>query len=149
MEYSNSGINDLYAKLSIEDDDEGGMIVENAVIEKEKESFVLIGRFLTERNINFKAMQNVLSTVWRPKEGVEIYDIGEMRYSFVFYHPIDVQKAVEGGPWSFEQGMLVYKQLAGGEDPKEITLNEADIWIQVYDIPKGLVSETILQGIAN
>ncbi|KAL8097541.1 hypothetical protein AgCh_030606 [Apium graveolens] len=39
--------------------------------------------------------------------------------------------------------------VSGGEDRKEITLNEADIWVQVYDIPKGLVSENILQGIAN
>lgn len=73
----------------------------------------------------------------------------DMRYSFVFYHPTDLQKVVEGGPWSFEQGMLVYKQLMENEDPKDILLNEADIWIQVYDIPKGLVSEVILQSIAN
>lgn len=149
MEYAKSGIDDLYAKLSIDEEDEGGIIVEDAVTEQDKDSFVLIGRFLTERNINFKAMQNVLSTVWRPKEGVEIYDIGEMRYSFVFYHPMDVQKVVDGGPWAFEQGMLVYKQLARGEDPKEIPLNEVEIWIQIYDIPKGLVSENILKGIAN
>lgn len=28
-------------------------------------------------------------------------------------------------------------------------LNEVDIWIHVYDIPKGFVSEIILQSIAN
>lgn len=149
MEYAKSGIDDLYAKLSIDEEDEGGIIVEDAVTEQDKDSFVLIGRFLTERNINFKAMQNVLSTVWRPNEGVEIYDIGEMRYSFVFYHPMDVQKVVDSGPWAFEQGMLVYKQLAWGKDPKVIPLKEVEIWIQVYDIPKGLVSENILKGIAN
>lgn len=26
-------------------------------------------------------------------------------------------------------------------------LNEVDIWVQVYDMPKGFISETILQGI--
>lgn len=149
MAYSNSGLNDLYAKLSLEDEDDGMLIVENAGNDQIKDSFVLIGRFLTERNINFRAMQNVLSAVWRPKEGVEIHDLGDMRYSFVFYHPMDVQKVIDGGPWSFEQGMLVFKQLTGGEDPKEITLDEVDIWIQVYDIPKGLVSESILKGIAS
>lgn len=63
-----------------------------------KESYVLIGRFLTEKNINFTAMQIVLASIWRPKEGVEIHDLGGMHYSFVFYHPLDVQKVVEGGP---------------------------------------------------
>lgn len=45
--------------------------------------------------------------------------------------------------------MLVYKQIQGNEDPKEVLLNEIDIWVQVYDIPKGCVSEIILQSIAN
>lgn len=150
MEYNKSDLNALYAKLTIEDEEEGGVIVGSSEIQQHKESFILIGRFLTEKNINFNAMQNVLASIWRPKEGMEIHDIGDMRlYSFVFYHPMDVQKVVEGGPWSFEQGMLVYKQIAGDEDPKEVTLNEVDIWVQIYDLPKGFVSDTILQSIAN
>lgn len=85
------------------------MIVSKEHVQQSKESFVLIGRFLMKKNLNFNAMQTVLSSIWRPKEGMEIHDIGEMRYSFIFYHPLDVQKVVEGGPWSFEQGMLVFK----------------------------------------
>ncbi|XP_074337384.1 uncharacterized protein LOC141674572 [Apium graveolens] len=149
MENQQSNLNELYAKLTIEDEEEGGVIVGQADIAQIKESYVLIGRFLTEKSINFTAMQNVLASIWRPKEGVEIHDLGDMRYSFVFYHPLDVQKFVDGGPWSFEQGMLVFKQITGDEDPKMVLLNEADIWIQVYDIPKGFVSESILQSIAN
>lgn len=45
--------------------------------------------------------------------------------------------------------MLVYKQLSEGEDPKEVMLNEVDIWVQVYDIPKGLISETMLQSVGS
>lgn len=149
MEYSKASLNDLYAKLTIEDEEEGGVIVTNAGNEQEKESFVLIGHLLTEININFKEMQNVLASLWRPKEGVEIYDIEEMRYSFVLYHPMDIQKVVDGGPWSFESGMLEYKQLAGNEDPKEVVLDEVDIWIKIYDVLKGFVSEAILHNIVN
>lgn len=149
MDYSQSELNALYAKLTIEAEEEGGVIVGSAESQQTKEPFILIGRFLTEKNVNFNAMQNVLASIWRPKEGMEIHDIGDMRYSFVFYHPMDVQKVIEGGPWAFEQGMLVYKQIAGDEDPKEIALNEVDIWVQIYDLPKGFVSETIFQSIAD
>lgn len=125
------------------------MVVGQDEVTKPKDSYVLIGRFLMEKNINFTTMQNVLASVWRPKEGVKIHDLGGMWYSFVFYHPLDLRKVVEGGPWSFEHGMLVYKQIAGEEDPQVVPLNKADIWIQVYDVPKGFVSESILQSIAN
>lgn len=149
MEQQKYDINELYARLTIEDEEDGGMVVANEEIQQNKEAFILIGRFLTEKNINFNAMQNVLSSLWRPKEGMEIHDIGDMRYSFVFYHPMDVQKVDDGGPWSFEQGTLVYKQLTGEEDPKEIALNEIDIWVQIYDLPKGFASEVILKSVAN
>lgn len=46
MEYAKSGIDDLYAKLSIDEEDEGGIIVKDVVTEQDKDSFVLIGRSL-------------------------------------------------------------------------------------------------------
>lgn len=76
---------------------------------------MLIGRFLEKKNINFNAMQNVLSSIWRPNEGVEIHDIGEMRYSFMFYHPMDLQKVVEGRGWSmvFQTGNAGLQTIIG------------------------------------
>lgn len=70
MKYSKSSLNDLYAKLSIEDEEEGGVVVGEEGIEQATKSFILVGRFLTEKNINFSAMQNVLVSIWRSKEGV-------------------------------------------------------------------------------
>lgn len=42
---------------------------------------------------------------------------------------------IEGGPFSFEQDILIYKQILANDDPKEVVLNDAHIWVQVYDIP--------------
>lgn len=61
-------------------------------------------------------MQNVLASLLCPKEGMEIHDIGGYQYSFVFYHPLDLQKILDGGPWTFEQNLLAYHQPKEGED---------------------------------
>lgn len=53
-------------------------------------------------------MQNVLASLWRPKEGMEVNDLGGYRYLFVLYHVMDLHKVLERGSWSFEQNMLVY-----------------------------------------
>lgn len=92
-------------------------------------------------------MQSVMASVWRPREGMEIHDIGGFRYSFVFYHIMDLNKVIEGGPWSFEQNMLVYSRLNEGEAAQSIVLNGVDIWVQVYDVPTGFLSENILKNI--
>lgn len=147
MARQEKSLEELYEGLVIDEEDEGGIIVANTEVVQQKQTYVLIGRFLTEKNINFHAMQNVMATLWRPREGMEVHDIGGMRYSFVFFHKMDMQKAIEGGPWSFEQATLILHQLVDGEDPNTVRLHSVATWVQVYDIPRGFLSENILRSI--
>lgn len=149
MDRSNQSLEDMYAKMTLEEEDEGGVLVGEEPITNDVQTYVLVGRFLTDKNINFNAMQNVLASLWRPKEGMEVHDLGNSRYSFVFFHMLDLQKVMEGGPWTFEQSMLVFHHLSRNEDPHLVTLQEVDIWVQIYDIPKGFMSETILKNIGD
>lgn len=105
MEHSKQLLDELYANLTIVDEEKIGVFVGSEAIEHNKGTFVLVGRYLTEKHINFNALQNMLASIWRPNEGLEIHEIGGMRYSFIFYHSLDVQKVLGGGLWSFEQGM--------------------------------------------
>lgn len=58
MANHNQKLEDLYSKLSIEDEDEGGIVVgaDEEIVRKSTDEFPLVGRFLTEKNINFNAM---------------------------------------------------------------------------------------------
>lgn len=78
MEQLTQSLDELYANLTIEDEEDGGIIIRNEEIKSCKESFVLVGRFITEKIINFNAMQIVLASLWRAKEGVDIHDIGDL-----------------------------------------------------------------------
>lgn len=80
---------------------------------------------------------------------MEIHDLGGNRFSFVFYHVMDMQKVLEGGPWSYEQNMLVYSKVSGMADPHTVPLEEVDIWVQVYNINAGFLSDKILQSVGN
>lgn len=92
-----SDLKSLYARLALEDEEEDGVIVSEGEVQQTRKTYVLVGRFLSDKNINFMAMQNVLASLWRPREGMEVHDIGGHRYSFVFYHKLDLQKVLEGG----------------------------------------------------
>lgn len=119
----------MYAKLVIDEEDEGGIIVASNEIVEQQQAYVLIGRFLTEKNINFNAMQNVMASLWRPKEGMEVNDIGGMRYSFTFFHKMDIHKVIDEGPWSFEQATLLTHQLEMGEDPCTVKMQDVEMWV--------------------
>ncbi|XP_074342383.1 uncharacterized protein LOC141679921 [Apium graveolens] len=147
MANTTTNLEELYARLALEEEENGGVVVGEEEVRPNRKTFVLVGRFLTEKNVNFNAMQNVLASLWRPKEGVEIHDLGGQRYSFVFYHKLDLQKVLDGGPWTFEQSLLVSQCLQENEEPHGVNLNRVDIWVQIYDLPNGFISEKILQSI--
>lgn len=149
MASSRENLEEMYSRLALEEEEEGEVLMMEGDVSRDKQTFILVGRFLTERNINFLAMQNVLAALWRPQKGVEIHDIGNHRYTFVFYHVLDVQKVVEGGPWSFEQSPLICHKLEPMEDANAVPLNKMDIWVQVHDIPTGMLSDKVLQTIGN
>lgn len=90
-------LEEMYARMTLEEEEEGGVIVGKEEIQHSKKTYVLIEKFMTDKNINFQAMQNILASLWRPKEGVEIHDLGGQRYSFVFFYILDVQKVIEAG----------------------------------------------------
>lgn len=62
---------------------------------------------------------------------------------------MDMQKVLEAGPWAFEQNMLVYNKVSDMKDPHTVKLEEVDIWVQVYDIPTGFLSENILKSVGS
>ncbi|KAL8533483.1 hypothetical protein ACS0TY_009761 [Phlomoides rotata] len=88
-------------------------------------------------------MKNLLATVWRPMRGVTIRSIGEGRYLFQFYHILDVQRVVAGSPWFFNNHPLIIHPLRKGEHPQRVPLNNLPLWVQIYELPHGFISEKV------
>lgn len=55
-------LEDMYSRLTLEEE-EGGVLVGEEEIIQHKQVHILVGRFLTDKNINFQAMQNVLAAL--------------------------------------------------------------------------------------
>lgn len=75
--------------------------------------------------------------------GVTITDLGERRFLFQFYYEIDLDRFLEGSPWTFNNHLLIYHHLKGGEDPMLVPLFWAYFWVQVHDLMTGLFSEVM------
>lgn len=127
MGSSMGDLEEMYSRMMLEEEEEGGVVVGDEETIQATETYVLVGRFLTEKNVNFQAMQNVLASIWRPREGIEIHDLGSQRYSFVFLHVLYLQKVLDRGPWTFEQSLLLHHKLEANEDPYQLQLNTTDM----------------------
>lgn len=90
------------AGMNIAYEENEELIFDDKVVEDpNKFDMYLVGRFLTEKNINTRAMKSKLADVWRPARDINIKDLKPEVFLFQFYHVDDMLWVLNGGPWSF------------------------------------------------
>lgn len=111
--------------------------------------WLLVGRFLAEKNINSRVMKSKMADVWRPAMGINIKDLKSGVFLFQFYYKDDMDWVIKGGPWSFDNTLLVFNVIKQGEDPVEVPLVEVDFWIQIHNLPVGYMTEAVGKQLRN
>lgn len=66
----------------------------------------------------------------------------------MFFHTLDLQKVLDGGPWTFEQSLLVYHEMKKRMNPHLVPMNKVDIWLQIYDILNEKYCRTLMISLA-
>ncbi|XP_030498040.2 uncharacterized protein LOC115713699 [Cannabis sativa] len=109
----------------------------------------LVGRFLSHRVIDFDKIQNILASLWQPGMGMFVKKLEENRFLFQFYHEVDIQRVINGSPWTFDRMQLIIQRLPVGGDPNIIQLNHLDIWVQIHDVKPDCMKEATVRGVGN
>lgn len=104
---------------------------------------------ISEGVVDFQAMQQTLTALWRPGRGVYIREINVNLYMFQFYHELDIKRVVEGSPWSFNRKVLIIARMKEGDIPRGISLNSLDLWVQIHDLRAGFMTEKIVKEVGN
>lgn len=143
-------INERLAGMGIEDEENAELVFdEEAEDTSNKFEMCLVGRFLTEKALNVRAMKSKIADIWRPARGINIKDLRPGVYLFQFYHVDDMEWVFNGGPWTFDGTMIVLSKIGMGEDPLEVPLFHLQFWIQLFGIPSGLMTETVGTQLGN
>jgi 14-3-3 protein epsilon len=103
----------------------------------------LVGTLLSNKSNRFHVMKEHLANLWKPGQGVSISAIEENKFLFQFFHLWDMERVFQGGPWLFDNHMLVLKKLNVGDDPITAELDEAEMWVQIFNLPFGYMSPSI------
>lgn len=109
----------------------------------------VIARFLSEGHVYFPAMQQTMAALWKPGMDVYMKELEIDLFLFQFYHEVDVKRVIEGCPWSFNRRALIMSRLKEGEIPQSVGLNTMNLWVQVYDLKIGFMTERILIEVGN
>ena len=69
----------------------------------------LIGKLITKRQFNKKAILGTLSVVWRLSKEAVVSILDENLFLFKFVTKNDKQKVMAGSPWSFDKQLIAFK----------------------------------------
>uniref|UniRef100_A0A803P795 Reverse transcriptase domain-containing protein n=1 Tax=Cannabis sativa TaxID=3483 RepID=A0A803P795_CANSA len=140
-----------FITLTSGEDDDGGLLYDTNDREllDFDDRWCVVGRFLTKRSLDFMAMQHKMASLWRPGRGMFVKELDENLYLFQFYHQIDVDRVVEGSPWTFDRVPLIFSKLKEGENPWAMVLNKLDFWIQLHGLSTGFMSAKVVKDVGN
>ncbi|KAF4376444.1 hypothetical protein G4B88_000132 [Cannabis sativa] len=109
----------------------------------------LVGKLLIGRISNYKVFQNMIADLWKPGKGMTVKILEQNRFLFQFYHEIDIQRVINGSPWTFDRKHLILKRLKTRDNPKMVELDTIDMWVQIHDLQSGFKTEQAVQKAGN
>lgn len=86
----------------------------------------LVGRFLTDRPFRVVIMRERMTSIWWPVRGVVIKEASPGIFLFQFFHKKDMESIVKGGPWSFDNYLLILGCMQVGVPIQNIPLNHVE-----------------------
>ncbi|TXG47751.1 hypothetical protein EZV62_027045 [Acer yangbiense] len=126
----------LCASLSLTEKDGPVQILEeNLKIEAvHRMSLYLMGKLLSNKVVNKEAFIRVISRIWQVSRGVEVESVSGNIFSFHFHCEEDRQRVIAGGPWNFDDELLVLEKPVGKGVIETLSFNLAKFWIQIHQI---------------
>ena len=71
------------------------------------ETFSIAAKFLTKRAINMEIIAKTFTLLWRARDGFKMQSFGDHKILFTFEKKKDVERILDGEPWSFDKHLVV------------------------------------------
>ena len=136
-------------KLTTEEEEVIAISDEGRKEEIESCSLSLIGKFLTCKPFNKRAVLNTLRRAWGLDEGVQMVEVGANLFQFKFKTEFEMERIIKSGPWSFDNQVLMVKRWKQGMTVGNVQFDSVALWIQIWGAPFDMVSPTVAAEIGS
>ncbi|CAL1382044.1 unnamed protein product [Linum trigynum] len=122
-------------KITLAEDDEPPLEVEDSDVDVVRMEAVrrlgLVGRLMAEKQPNLKSLKIALEKAWNLRKGFQITDLKDKLFAFQFLEEDDKNKVIFGGPWHYENNVIVFKECLQIQRPNPSDLHLIDLWAQI------------------
>ena len=75
--------------------------------------------------------------------------MGSNLFQFKFQSEYELDRILQGGPWSFDNQLLMLKRWKAGMSSKNVVLEHASMWIQIWGVPFDMMASKVAMEIGN
>ena len=105
----------------------------------------IAAKFLTKQALNTESIIRTFNPIWRPKNGFKVRNVGNHTILFIFDNEEEVEKIMEGEPWSFDKHLVMIKRYDYSIPVKDLVFDHVSLWVQVHDIPIKYLSREVVE----
>ncbi|KAL5549099.1 hypothetical protein UlMin_004330 [Ulmus minor] len=139
-------LSSLCSSLALEEDEETLSPDLEAGLQAQGERSIersLVGCVLSTGPIVRDAFVHMIKGVWKTKEHFEVEAIESNKFVFHFLSTADRRRVIFGGPWCYQNKLLVLEEPTWVGDYKKMSFSKAPFWIQLHNIPVFCMSKTV------
>ena len=79
----------------------------------------------------------------------QILEVGPNLFQFKFQSEFDLDRILRGGPWTFDNQLLLLQRWKKGMTVGNIRLEAASLWVQIWGAPFDMVSPQVAKEVGS
>ncbi|CAL1411115.1 unnamed protein product [Linum trigynum] len=107
------------------------------------EELGVVGKLLGARKPGMKFLKAALVAAWKPIQDFDVQVLEENFLVFQFIQAEDRTKALYGGPWHFENQLIIIRPVDRGKELKDTDFSCSEMWVRIRKIPAKLRTENM------
>ncbi|KAK6132622.1 hypothetical protein DH2020_033629 [Rehmannia glutinosa] len=142
-------LEELCSRLSLAEDEKININVSPHLGDDMNNSICLIGKLLAPRTIGFEQISGLFRKLWSPKGKLNCKPLADNTVLFSFSEAADKQRVQLGSPWLFDKYIILLVEAAVDMITSNIEFKKSPFWIQIHDLPLGLMTSTFAEIAGN
>ncbi|XP_031260445.1 uncharacterized protein LOC116118597 [Pistacia vera] len=134
---ADSTLTSLWESFSLTEEEENDVVVSNKTIEDvaAKVKHCLLALLITEKNFSKEAFRSTMSQVWKLEGWIHFTDAGEKLFLLEFQNVTDLQKVLNGRPWSFDRALIAIQRVDSSTPSNASCFTHEPFWVQLHNMP--------------
>lgn len=95
----------------------------------------IVGKVMTARPFNFEAFKKTMNLIWAISKHALFRPIENDLFVVHFASRRDKMKVLDRCSWTFDQDLVMMKEIEGGIRPSDIALTHCPFWVRLYNLP--------------